>query len=401
MKRIKTILSLLLATAMSAVLLCSCGLFGTTSDTFKGKLSEKTYDTQDAAVTAFLKEEIDGLTTRAELVEYVKEADLGKEEIAKLPLGDVSADKVTHAERGKVSYRANILTGAAAATAESAEDLETHGLYLLEIDGKFRYFVPPTEVGEPITKSYFEDVFDSEKYVNCTVEATQSMDMITTIDGKDETMMKTSTTYVEKFTKDAVEVIMTMESDSFQPTTSTGYLLESGGRLILYTFIDMSQFGVPGLTSTWSQMDFTDLISKLTGKEAVTLSDYMRNSFGETDYSFFEKTETGFQISSPERYQMMLRTVMESVGMNEDMFDTLGYDPFSATLTDFSSDYTIKNGRFDKCTATATISYDLTYATGKLTTPAVMEMIYKDYGKTTVTVPDSLREYIAAQGQAN
>ena len=158
MKQSKKLFAAVLALILGLSCLSACTVQwgNSTGDTFAGKVSDEEFTTEDAAIQAFLKNELDGLSTKTELIGYEKEADLTAEELKQLPLGELAAEKIDHAERGTVSYRAAIPSNGAtptAATDATDDDVKTHGLYLLETEGSVRYFVPPTKVGEPITKS--------------------------------------------------------------------------------------------------------------------------------------------------------------------------------------------------------------------------------------------------------
>lgn len=217
MKPQKKILTLVLAALIGTMGFAACKDGG---EPFEGTLSTETFETQTAAVEAFLDQEIDGLSTQAELVEYVKEADLSAGEIEELPLGE-AAGTITRAERGTVSYKTRAV-GGTGLTAET-DNIKTHALYLLESDGKFLYFVPPTEIGQPVTKSYFNSLFSAEKYANCTLE--QEITKTSARTGQPE--QKASLLSIMKAAEDAAEV------KGYGADAGNGYYAIKNGKIYL------------------------------------------------------------------------------------------------------------------------------------------------------------------------
>lgn len=133
-------------------------------ETFKGAIAATAKDSAEEAAAAFVAEEFAG---ELEFVSYEKTADLTAEEIAALDLGEYSASDVERGEKGTVTYS----VGSDEMAHVAIEDNETVDIYIVVIGGKYYYYTLRASEGERITKSYFEYVFDINRYLNCTLTA--------------------------------------------------------------------------------------------------------------------------------------------------------------------------------------------------------------------------------------
>lgn len=99
-------------------------------------------------------------------------------------------------------------------------------VYLIKYGEEWKYFTPKVEVGNQITKSYYDSIFNAEKYKNCTMESVLTMDfksaMALPID--DETTLNIqysfsiTVTQVAKYT--ANNVYFSVKSDLKQDISS-------------------------------------------------------------------------------------------------------------------------------------------------------------------------------------
>lgn len=317
---------------------------------FEGTLSAETFETQNAAVEAFLEEEIDGRYTHAELVEYQKEADLTADEIGALPLG---GETVVRAERGTVSYRVN--TEAATALTDKTDDIKTHPLYLLEADGKFRYFVPPTEIGQPITKSYFQSLFDPEKYANCTLEMNcyMSREQSEPLDA-----------YAIKAAGDVAW--FKIERDGY---AQNGYTVIRNGKH--YDCV-ANPNGSWEIQESWGNeaIDLSGLeTDPLLILGGYTVSVFLfRWVYG--DFSFLERTEYGLRV-------------------NQEKWVSRAEFQESQKIKEFQFDYIVQNGRIEEMTTII----KLEETDGSATVERVPEFhcTLKDFGTTEVSLPADLK----------
>lgn len=321
---------------------------------FEGTLSAETFETQNAAVEAFLEEEIDGRYTHAELVEYQKEADLTADEIGALPLG---GETVVRAERGTVSYRVN--TEAATALTDKTDDIKTHPLYLLEADGKFRYFVPPTEIGQPITKSYFQSLFDPEKYANCTLarkETYTGSSLEGQWGGTDTSIIKV-----------AGNVGWSKNETNGNETNSIdeSYLVIRNGK---FYGCDRAKLGVRWVIEEEGWLAAFANGSPLTMGYAPVVA-LLQDFAG--DFSLLERTEYGLRVNQE-------KWVSLGGGLQE-----------SQKIKEFQFDYIVRNGRIEEITRIGIV--EETDGSAVVDRRAELHVTIKDFGTTKVSLPADLK----------
>lgn len=180
MKKKLLAIMLSLVLVFSLVSLTACGdkkdvddTDGTTvTDTFEGVASETQYDDEEAAVKAFLADEIGGKFTS-----YENKGALTAEATAELTLSDEDKKDIEAVYEVEITYEVSFdfddeeeeFMLLAEEVEEPAETYtRTHTAYVIKYkSGKCKYFAPCPKNGEAITRSYFKSLLDSEKYSNC------------------------------------------------------------------------------------------------------------------------------------------------------------------------------------------------------------------------------------------
>lgn len=360
MKTHRRILTIALAALLGATYFAACKGEG---EAFGGQISEKTFETQNAAVEAFLKDEIEGLSTQAELVGYQKEADLTADEIGKLPLGD-GANPVDRAERGTVSYKVQAVANTAGLAAET-DDVKMHALYLLETEGKFRYFVPPTEIGQPITKSYYNSLFAPEKYANCTLEMNIDQNFISS-------GQKASSKIVIKAAGDVAEL------NGNGSVEGSGYFAIKNGTLY------QCEARADG---SWEPAENSDF-SGLGNGPVEAMGDLMGNMISHAalqgiDFSYFERTKNGLSIGK-NKYVLAAAKLMN---IPADFLSS-----FTNAVKNLQYDCVVQNDRIKEITVNANIdTTGLFPGAGSIVMELNTHYRLKDFGTTKVSLPDDLK----------
>lgn len=165
-KRLCLVFALVLTLAM---MLSACS-GGFKDVNFDGAVSAESYSNADAAVKAFLADELEGDSASLELVKYEKTADLSAEEIEALPLGEIKSSEVKSAEKVMVSYSETLLSSQAIYSAAS-DATKQYEIYLLTMENdEVRYFVPQAKEGDAVTKSEYDAVLNMGNFENVTIE---------------------------------------------------------------------------------------------------------------------------------------------------------------------------------------------------------------------------------------
>lgn len=371
MKKLLAIVSAAACVFASTFGLAGCGS-GNYSETFAGVLSEDTYVTADAAAEAFLANEIAASDTQTTFVSYEKTKDITDEELAAFDL-DVAAEDIQSKEWGEVSYTASVGSTSAVALAAGGETMQVK-VGMFQIGGAYRYFVPVAGTGEMISKSYYESVLDPAKYVNCTQQFKMTVKVTVSAQGHKATIT-VNTTYTVKITDTAAEMKMTMSGSAAGQTmpgeTATLFLLKKGDGFAAYINADgywQQYYNFEGETgiSSWDEL------------YEMNLDEFM-------DYSYFEKTASGFKLA-PIKFDQYLENYMEA---NEELNDTLTKLGF--TLSDnFSGEatYFVTEGRLSKASVKLTMKMSQDGATVSASASGVNT--FSDFGTTTVQTPAGL-----------
>lgn len=352
---------------------CSIGIMGetggkapevTVNEYFKGKLSEESYATSEAAAQAFLADELSGSTTKAEFVSYNKSGDITEAELKNYDLGDLDLSKVEKAEKGYVTYRLTAV-GSAAASLASSSATRSQGVAMLLVEAKYRYFVPATGTGEMVTKSYFESMWDPQNYLNVTSDMKMVIAMNAS-SANESHSMKMEMEIKLKATETAIEYTMSGDASLTGGRNIQAYIIEK----------DSALYMLMQTNGTWVHQKVI---------EGKTLAEYLLENSGEPeffDYTYFEMTTDGYRLA-PEKYQLYI----ENYSKSNPAFAEFSNDGASGEAT-----YIVKDGKISKATTTLTLKASEAGMGATITASAVCD--YTDYGTTTVTLPADLQAYI-------
>lgn len=391
-----------------------CGESSDTSavDTYKGEVSDSSYTSEKTAASAFLSEEIASDETSLTYDSYTKQSTLSSDEVDELNLSGIDKSKVESVEKGTVAYTKNADAASEvslyAAKAYDGETTETNKLtvtvYLVKLDVseegssekkyEYRYYVPLPQVGEAISKSYYESVFDASKYTNCT--ATYSATVKTDVPSEYGTM-ETSVVTSGKMEITATAAHVTMEvktvmsipdlPDSYKSivesmpeaaniTVTADYYISKnadGGADVAYSTDGGKTYTKASLSVSFGIDEYDELFSAdLSGEVS------------EAVYSFFEKTDYGFTMSTD-----MLEEYLDSAiaAVKEELSTEL-----NITISDDNNakyDFYVSDGRLNKIDYS--LLFKITAGSATYGSDMSMTMEYSDFGKTSVTVPDAAK----------
>lgn len=357
MKKLAKFAIAALLTASMAIGFAACGTSGNV-DTFAGALSEESYDSQETAVEAFLENEISGDAVQAELQDIKEVGDLAAEEVAALDTADVldADDTIVSAKIVEVSYT-RVTSNVMALAAETDDDVFVFTVYVLEITPagttvrEFRYYVPKAENGDVLTRSYYDDVLNPEKYVNCTQKYTaKSTSMGVSVNIEYLILCANDKATLQMKIPDMSASVM-----SIVYTDIYGYF-EDGESFKAWLSTDKGETYTVAPTGSFSQYGVTDMASFAT----LCIPDI--------DYSYFEKTSYGFKIQ-----ESFLETYIGA---------TLGY--YGGTDVSAELKFYVKDGRLSEMKSKVSANMQ-----GYKTT-STETVTFSNFGTTVVTRPASI-----------
>ena len=281
---------------------------GGVSETFAGSVSTVEYETAEAAASAYVVEEVVG-QKEASIVSAESKGELDSAAITALNIPEEYSEGILAVEEYEVEY--SVLAGGDEAV--SGENTRVT-VYIIKYESAWKYFTPAPIVGETITKAYYDSVFNSDKFKNCTYENVTSMNMVIDVsaEGYSESIELTLTlTQRIKFTEGKIYLEQTCATEANDPTYAdmvdigddmTVYLETVGDEIVCYTLNPGGQ---------WSRSNiyisgFGDL-SQL----APFHDQYI-------DYSYFTKADFGFKLAdeNADRYVEQLFSAVSQMAQS-------------------------------------------------------------------------------------
>lgn len=139
---------------------------GGCSETYVGAISEERFDVASDAVEAFVHDEVAAEDKYPSISETKLEGSLSESEIASVGITDEMMIGAKKVEKYTVTYTEESL-GRAISPADGSR--KTRLVYIIDYGEWFQYFSPVVVTGDTVTKSYFDSIFRSTGFENCTL----------------------------------------------------------------------------------------------------------------------------------------------------------------------------------------------------------------------------------------
>ena len=355
---------------------------GGVSDTFAGAVSEDSYSTPEDAAVAFVENEVVG-EKNAEIVNLVSKGDLSNSEVDDLEIPEEMAEGIQSVELIEVEYdisdysvnASNVENLAKASTTSKTYKVK---VYVIKYTVDWKYFVPMPVTGDTISKSYYDSVFDSSKYANCTFENTSivTAEVDAKAEGQKQKMtMKIEMYQIVKYADNKVyfeqRTTSTQEGTGMETTTEESvlyaYMEEVDGRFVTYV-----KNGVDGY---WTEGDLV-MVGVSNMKE-------LRPFYNQyLDYTYFTKEAYGFKLGQESAREYMRQALSATAGLGNLIdIDTMDIDMYA--------EYYVNEGALSGMRMDAVIGMDMEQQGVKMVIDERVETIAKctDYGTTVVENP--------------
>ena len=347
---------------------------GGASETFEGALSEATFYTPEAAAKGYLIKEVVGTKNVgfAEILTIRSKGTLSNSEAKAAGIPDSFLTDADSVEEMEVDYTVHeaAVDGGVTLLKDTVDNEKTVKVYVVKCGLNWQYFTPRPITGDTISASYYDSVFNAEKYKNCTFKATQITRNVVSYSGMGESGSQTSEVKVEQVIKFAGNKILVERTTSSYDTEVSAettvqkismYLEEVGGEMTCYVKTKADGEWMKG---SLAAIGFTS-IDQLTPFHDQYL-----------DYTYFTKTDYGFALGE------------ESATSYID--EVLGGE-FTALLAqgfefDMLAKYVVKDGVLSALISDALLSYSMSQdgATASMEYVIQAEMTCVDYGTTVV-----------------
>lgn len=331
---------------------------GAYSETFTGCISEKNYISKEAAARAFVAEELSGQSAAYYYNGYTKTGELTDEELEAINGQNAVGDTIYGGDKVRIAF----------GNAETDGDV---GAYLLETATKYRYFVLPPELGEPVTNAYLNSVLDGNSYINCTATSTVSISALDIMN-----------TYMQVIQFDDDKAYFKQELPGL---INDVYLQEYSGGLIAYmqnpdlndgVFYTMSE-----LKAYYYKRDYSFDLYLMNGNDKISVSslnsmlDVVSFTFNiVVDASYFVKQSYGFSMTDNNFKEFLRAYFGDEIGDLDTFWED--YKVY------FRSDYYVSEGRLSETETILRLMID-----GEIFTLSVVTS-YNGFGTTEVVIPE-------------
>ena len=265
------------------------GGIGGVSETYVGSASEESYESADSAAEAFVQNELAGRSD-AVVLETTSKGELSSTEVNELNIPTDVMEGALSVEKIEVSYAINSIDYYSACSAEAVTDTLNKNkvvtVYVIKYENDWKYFTPLPETGDTVSKSYYDSVFDNEKYQNCTFKNDMSI-YASASGGGQSFSMTINTSQLIKHADGKVyleqRMYMQMPGADNQETVIYAYMEEVDGRVVCY--VKQGENSTEWNPTNLSTIGFSSL-EQLTPFHDQYL-----------DYTYFTKADYGFVLS--------------------------------------------------------------------------------------------------------
>ncbi len=329
---------------------------GGVSDTFEGAVSEESYDTAEDAASAYVSNEVAG-KSNIEEVEAVSKGELSSSAIKDLKLPEELQEGITSVEKFEVSY--SLSEEDALSLASSSKSMYKIYVYVIRYGKEYKYYTPCPINGDTITKSYYDSVFNEEKYENCTFVKTS---IVKTQAG----FTTLSATITQTIKRDGGKIL-------FEQTVTGDSQLTSqlGGQPYLAAYMEIDENG-DSTTHVKLSENASWQKGYLSGVDAESVVPFADQYL---DYSYFSKTDFGFALKGDNAQRYYRETIAANAGSQQ----------IEIVKLDLYAEYYVAEGVLSgmrmEYSATAKLSGISSTTSGENT------MTCKDYGTTVVEKP--------------
>lgn len=354
---------------------------GGCSDTYRGGVSEETYTTAQDAAKAYVAQELVSPSDSCHIQTVSAKNTLSQNDISKLDIPDDIMSGAEAVEEYTVTYRSSEKSDQAGGASDYLRSLAgdptaTVHVYIIKYPDCYKYFTPAVVNGETLTKSYYDSIFNAEKYKNCTTTGTTTMNIDMEYDGTAVTvdLVTTATTkYDHNRLYMQVEQTVSYSETDLSANGSPEVTSDSASyALYVETQTDGSTLCLTNYGGTWTQADLSmfgfDYVEQLT----PFADQYL-------DHTFFTKTSYGCRLSQDnfEAY------VKQSVDLLSAISSQMTID--SLTVESGHADYYVSEGVLSGIHMKFDLRMEIMGATATECVSSTMSCT--NYGTTTVEKP--------------
>ena len=345
---------------------------GGVSETFEGVVSTESYYSSYEAASAFVSNELSGYGY-AEIQNVNVIGELSDSEIESLKFPDYVLHGYDAIEKVEVTYQNGGYSYWSRETASGSDsESKTVVVYVIKYGVDWKYFAPLPETGDTINKSYYDSVFNTERYQNCTLEQEQTVEMHIEVDGEtvDMTVQMQQLIMYE-------DGKLYMEQKSI--TTSDGVTTEQ----TIYLYIEEDQYGS---YICYAKMDDGEWNSAYLQQIGYSDLEELTPFYDQyLDYTYFTKTNYGFALADDNARKYFSDALSQAFGAA----GVGGYVNDDDMELDMYAEYYVCDGVLSGMRVNASVDLTLNVygQTATLEESIVSTVKCTDYGTTVIERP--------------
>ncbi len=322
---------------------------GGVSETFEGTISDESYGSAEEAVSAYISNEVAGNSSVTD-VNATSMGELNESAIKELILPKDFQEGITSVEEFSVAYSLS----EEASSPFSAASAKT--VYVIKYGMEYKYYVTRPVNGETITRSYYDSVFNEERYDNCTYTKTS---VIVVKEG----FQKFSATITQSLKRSDNKIFFEQIISGDSAITA-----QFGSQTYIAIYVEIDQNGQSTMYASNSQ-DGSWQKGHFPAEPLVPFYDQHLN------YTYFTKTDFGFILKDDNKNQFY-NEVVNSQSSNQQLSDD--------TL-DIFAEYYVAEGALSG----VRMGYSVTGTTNgfNITSEEEITILCTDYGTTVVNRP--------------
>lgn len=346
---------------------------GGVSETYKGAVSAESYGSAAEAAENFVAKEIVGNKT-ATISNVAVKKTLAQSEINSIIPADVAGEGVVEVQQLEVTY--SVLDGSSMKASNGYTNVDTLDtsrkidVYVIKYELDWKYFSPMPVTNSTITKSYYDSVFNSTRYANCTFETVTDMKMSVSAGGESQNMECTITQTI-KYADGKILLSQTVTGNDvgslgLSNVNLQAYMEEVDGATKIYI--------KQGEGSTWVEGNLYQM-----GFEKIEDLTPFATSY--LDYTYFNKTDYGFALTGENAKKYFMAAFESMADGLTGMFDQMDIDMFA--------EYYVNEGTLSGGRTEANVKVEMTVEgyTAKLDEHVKAVTKCTNYGTTVVTKP--------------
>lgn len=283
---------------------------GGVSETYVGAVSQYSYSSVNEAAEAYVSNEVAGYASSSVVSAETLQVFAPSEVDITIPNEFLeNADSI---EKVNVVY--NVYNATTYSSAQSSNSTQyTTVVYIIKYDYMFKYFVPMPVTGDTISKSYYDSVFNSEKFENCTMST--SMDASVSVDmsyGSETMNMTMEMKLTQDVQYDNGKIYLKQYSYTSRIMTYNGENESEVDEQTIYAYITTDDYGYIVCYIKYNENDpwqrgYLNTIGFSSVEELTPFyGDYL-------DYTYFSKTSYGFALEK-ENAKQYFAQAFESLG---------------------------------------------------------------------------------------